>query len=335
MKFLDDLNTAHVEEAILLKDDYITFPMRYLELYFADFLEDSNINYTVVDDHVRIPACNGYLRDKNNQITTINKDGLYLMQISSFHAQNWYPLLPENTTFPSALIQLTKEEVNALLELKKKRDNLTVTKQGKYSGDESIVTVLNGLIDRITTNVTLKGPVFIRLNSLSPKSPHNKVKIQTGWVIKVFDLIIDSLRTYETLSLPMDHSIMIRQWEHIDPANEFRCFIYKNRMTAISQYHCYTHFKKLQGRETDIRDTIYQFYLKIFQYLPYEDCVMDVILCPNSELGVKIVEFNSFGCDAMSGSALYNWERDKNILYATSGEPDIRLVTRSPTGIDD
>ena len=124
---------------------------------------------------------------------------------------------------------------------------------------------------------------------------------------------------------------MIRQWEHIDPAMEFRCFVYRNRLTAISQYHCYNFYKKLQGREEEIRDTIYQFYLKIFEFLPYEDCVMDIII---SSEGVKIVEFNSFGIDGMAGSALYNWQRDKAILYATEGKPDIRLVTQNPTRIE-
>lgn len=328
MEFSEDFNTAHVENVIQTKDNCLTFPVRYLELYFSDFLEDNDIGYTITDNQVTIPVADGYLKDNNNQVTAVNHEKLYLMQITSFHAQHWYNLLPENVTFPSLLVELTHSEVSALIELKKKRDNVTVDKYGKYSGSEIIINTLNALIDKIQNafaNKPLKGPIFVRLNSLSPKSPHNKIKIQTGWITKMFDLLIDSLRTYETLSLPMDHSIMIRQWEQIDPANEFRCFVYKNRLTAISQYHCYNYYKKLQGREEEIRDVIYRFYLKIFQHLPYEDCVIDVILCTNTELNVKIIEFNSFGSDGMAGSGLYNWARDKNILYATHGKPDIRI----------
>jgi len=331
MESREDFNTAHIEDVILLKDNYITFPTRYLELYFSDFLEDNNIEYSLVKDQVQLPTCEGFLKTRDNKMTTLNRDDLYLLQISSFHAQHWYNLLPEKSTFPSVLVPLNKEEVNSLIELKKIRDQLVVNKIGKYDSNNEIVKILNNLIDRIIANVTLKGPVFVRLNSLSPKSSHNKVKIQTGWIPKIFDLLIDSLRTYETLSLPMEHSIMIRQWEHIDPAMEFRCFVYRNRLTAISQYHCYNFYKKLQGREEEIRDTIYQFYLKIFEFLPYEDCVMDIII---SSEGVKIVEFNSFGIDGMAGSALYNWQRDKAILYATEGKPDIRLVTQNPTRIE-
>lgn len=48
---------------------------------------------------------------------------------------------------------------------------------------------------------------------------------------------------------------------------------------------------------------------------------MDVVI-ENSK--VKIVEFNSFG-SGISGASLYNWKRDKFILYSQNEIPDIRV----------
>jgi hypothetical protein len=83
-------------------------------------------------------------------------------------------------------------------------------------------------------------------------------------------------------------------------------------------------------------------------YIPYQDYVMDVYVdFSTNERLATIIEFNPFGgginlcfgicaqltpLDLTSGSALYNWETDKQILYAEfedsmlGGEPDIRLL---------
>ena len=274
---------------------------------------------------------NGWLVNSAGEITSLHWEQLYLAQISSFHSQHWYPELPSGITFESVLVRLFADDVQSLRQLKLCRDDLTVTTIGEYDGSHEIVITLNSLVHRIARATSLTGDVFIRLNSVSPKTPRNRLRISPGWIPKALDMIIDSNRTYDTLALPIDHFLMIRQWTGISPESEFRCFIYRNRLTAISQYHCYQYFRRLQGCQDEIRNQISQFYQSIYRYVPYEDCVMDVILVPKPEsfqqLGVKIVEFNSFGSDGQAGSALYNWIQDESILYATSGHPDIRLVT--------
>jgi hypothetical protein len=336
-----DINTAHVREAIIHHETQVTFPFRYLELYWSDFLTDHHIAWThdSTTDQVTVPCRDGWLVNSAGDATSIHWEQLYLIQITTFHAQHWYPELPPGITFESALIRLSTDEVQALRQLKRCQDDITVTGNGEYMGTPDIVKTLNSLVQRITQMNPLTGPasaggspeVFIRLNSVSPKGPRNRLRVRPGWIPQALDLIITSNRTYDTLGLPMDHYLMIRQWARIEPASEFRCFIYRNRLTAISQYHCYQYFRHLQGRHAEIRDQISRFYEAIFRYLPYEDCVMDVILVKPEDsferLGVKIVEFNSFGSDGQAGSALYNWIQDESILYATSGPADIRLVT--------
>lgn len=347
-----DINCSHLEDTIVVKGPTLRFPARYLELYFSDFLEDANIEYTLITDSgasfVQISISNGCLVDRNGAVTKIDRDQLYLVQISAFHAQHWYPELPPGSTFPSVLIPLSPKEVSALIQLKIRWDQLDVSKDGFYTSDVTecapagterikqsdqelftLVGTLNTLIRKIQTHNTLTGTIFVRLNSVSPKSNTNRIvcdpRCNPKWVTQILNLLVDSLRTYETLSIPMDHYIMLRQWQKIDPAMEFRCFVYKNRLTAISQYHCYQHFKKLQGRAKEIRDRIYEFYQKVFPYLIYEDCVMDVIL---TDTDVQIVEFNSFGADGMAGSSLYHWTQDRAIIYAEHEDStDIRLVT--------
>lgn len=67
------------------------------------------------------------------------------------------------------------------------------------------------------------------------------------------------------------------------------------------------------------------------RYLPYTDCIVDVILAEPSEnsfggLGIYIVECNCFGADLVAGSALYNWDFDYEILYNNTGPADIRVA---------
>lgn len=302
-----DINTSHTQREILLTDSVISFPKRYLELYFVDYLEDHKITWEIRDGRVYIGG--------NEEMV----DRLYAVQISTTHAQHWYPLLAEKPglTFESTLIKLNKDDLQALHQYDPKSPRIRELAQKIRISGES-----------------LKCPyLFVRLNSVSPKPrrlSHNRFNVQsTDWEYRVLDLLIESSRTRHTLKINLlEHYIMLRKFYPIEEWQEFRCFVYKNRLTAISQYHCYHRYKKLSGRTERIRKAIYNFYLENFAYIPYEDCVMDVVIDENDH--IMIVEFNSFGADGMTGSALYNWDRDEKILHGEltfQDGPDIRVLS--------
>ena len=41
-------------------------------------------------------------------------------------------------------------------------------------------------------------------------------------------------------------------------------------------------------------------------------------------MGVFLIEFNSFGGESSCGSSLYNWVRDRAILYDLPGAADVK-----------
>lgn len=214
---------------IKVNDTIISFPYRYLELYFIDYLEDNKITCEINNNKAEIKC-------KNNMEAIKLRDKLQEIQISTTHAQYWYNEL-SHLTFKSILVELNKNDIIIL--------------QDEYQDESELINKINKL------NISFEY-VFIRLNSVSPKDSFaNKIKNNKDLALNVINLIRNSKRCSDTLKICWPHFLMIREWINIDPQSEFRCFIYQNRLTAISQYHCYDKYKYLNPNE--VRDLIYKF----------------------------------------------------------------------------
>ena len=72
--------------------------------------------------------------------------------------------------------------------------------------------------------------------------------------------------------------IVILPWKDIPKRSEFRCFIFKKKITAISQWWCYDEFDFQLQEKMKIQNAIQIFFEKIKEHTPYENCVMDVRL---------------------------------------------------------
>jgi hypothetical protein len=129
---------------------------------------------------------------------------------------------------------------------------------------------------------------------------------------------------------------MLREFQHnIDPKWEFRLFIFGDSLTAISQYNCYEHYEEFDDpilRET-IKCEIANWFKTIRKRINYRDYVMDIFLdgravntlssCISDgrsvnpqESCIKIVEINSFGPGLLSGSGLFNWIDDYEVMHS-------------------
>jgi hypothetical protein len=95
----------------------------------------------------------------------------------------------------------------------------------------------------------------------------------------MINALVDSERTYRTLSSGWDRCIVLREWVDLPENHEFRCFIHKSQLRAISQYGDeYVEEFQSEAARKDIIDRISKFYKAIFDCVPYEDCTMDVVL---------------------------------------------------------
>lgn len=116
--------------------------------------------------------------------------------------------------------------------------------------------------------------------------------------------------------------VVLRKWVDIPKSMEFRCFIRKNKLRAISQYHCDEFFPELVGKENHILQLIHDFYKKNSWRILYEDATMDVAIIDDEK--IFLIEFNQFGAETCCGSCLFNWDIDYQLLYH-SEFPIIRI----------
>lgn len=134
-------------------------------------------------------------------------------------------------------------------------------------------------------------------------------------------------------------SIILREWIDVPLSSEFRCFVHRGHLTAISQYHCYTVVPSLQDAATvrAVRKAIGARVAWLLPALPSASCIVDVCydgrpsdVALDAADRVLLIEVNPFGADLSSGSGLFSWTRDRDLLLgvdaSVSDLPAIRVL---------
>ena len=143
-------------------------------------------------------------------------------------------------------------------------------------------------------------------------------------------------------------TVSVREWDpHVDPALEFRCFVHRQQLTAISQYDYHCQFPVLQDAAvvTALKLTIARYWADRVRPLlqaSYSSYVLDVIVQRGrggreggegeegqGGWGVRVVELNPF--DAATGASLFQWGVDDGVLRGEGwgggeGEGDVGVV---------
>ena len=145
--------------------------------------------------------------------------------------------------------------------------------------------------------------------------------------------IIESLVTSSTGHTPIEKDtseikLYLLPWINIITDKEFRVFVYKNKITAISQQHLYQVNELLYNmNDCDRLKTISIWINIIVNYFNnviskkishIDSYVMDIALLDDNE--PFFIEINSFGKEYASGSALFHWILNENILYDSANE---------------
>ena len=151
--------------------------------------------------------------------------------------------------------------------------------------------------------------------------------------------------------------VALREWnENVDDSLEFRTFVYKGVMTAISQYNHYCYLPHLHALEPGIRNAINRTWKLVKPLLlldldlcpekgddvhMYENVVVDfaVVRKKRTEHGKKqqeqapewdcfVIELNPF--ETTTGSCLYSWRNDEGILKNSEcKEEDLKIKLHS------
>jgi len=94
--------------------------------------------------------------------------------------------------------------------------------------------------------------------------------------------------------------------------SEFRAFIFKRQLTGLTQYNEYIVDKYLLKNKESILKSIKDFFQNenLLERIPYEHCVLDLILIENQ---VYICEINPLA--EFAGTGLFSWLTDRDILF--------------------
>ena len=159
---------------------------------------------------------------------------------------------------------------------------------------------------------------FIRTENVSLKYGQHKTGPYTN-----LKMIIESLVSCINGHKPIYEDtteivIYLFNWIEIKPYSEFRVFVYNNNITAISQQNIYKNVFKDVENVDEVIDKYIQliidyFYNSIQKKIKFKSFVYDFAIINDNE--PYFIEPNTFGKEYASGSALFHWLIDENILY--------------------
>lgn len=210
-----------------------------------------------------------------------NMDTLKEKKISFTHAENWYPHAEEGRdgdrflTFESVLLP--------------------------FSDFEKVEEAIQ----------RLGGSVFVRLSSLSPKF-FEPVRTKE----EVLLVLTESERTRDSLE---KSTLFLRKYFEFPKNKEFRLFIRKGKLRAISRYDPEVDCG-LSKEEVRQKATKWFRCLCLEGLLSFENCTLDIVIWKEKkdlslfDDGIFLIEYNSYGEDSVSGSCLFDWEKDWEIL---------------------
>mmetsp|Transcript_19494 Transcript_19494/g.27459 ORF Transcript_19494/g.27459 Transcript_19494/m.27459 type:complete len:388 (-) Transcript_19494:142-1305(-) len=221
--------------------------------------------------------------------------------------------------------------------------------EGEFGRIPSLYFLLNGISKTVKEAMTKELTLgFIR-------AQNKALKLRSGR--DLIQLFIRSFRIQEDLGTSMwygerhfEAQIVMREWDEwacAHPEAEFRCFVYKGRLTAATQYFSSCYFPELRHSRVETGERIARFFdEKIKGKLAgtYDSYVIDFLvdvgnngsnkrgrlatgareknMLDRIEEGIKVIELNTY--ESYTGSGLFSWREDRKLLM--QGPYEIRVV---------
>jgi hypothetical protein len=255
----------------------------------------------------------------------------------STNMEVWYNSL-KDFTFPTLFITLSHEELEAMLAPNEHKQRIV-----------DIATKIDESVQQ------MGGKAFVKMSCRSAKDSmvtcdemkqiyHQNVKedmtenekmillnyayLQAMGVTsgsKALDYLLKSQRIAEDLQLAKKNNtemqIIVRKWEDIPLKHEFRCFIFKRTLTAVSQYFDLCFFKALENEKESLLASLVHKFEEVKHRVPLENYILDFGISTDGK--VHIIELNPF--TTTTDSCLFSWTSDKRVLF---GEEPLQMRIR-------
>jgi hypothetical protein len=200
-----------------------------------------------------------------------------------------------------------------------KEANEISSKTGKFT--EIYREELNQFVTKYDPFLTDK---FIRSENVSLKygqhgaGPYNNME-------QVIESLVSSINGHSPIYPDTEHiKLYLLPWLKIDPWKEFRVFVYKNKITAISQQNLHNYYPELTVGKINLYGILITNYFNttLKNKIDLDSYTYDFALLDDDK--PYFIELNSFGKEYASGSALFHWLLDEDILYNEDGIIEFR-----------
>jgi hypothetical protein len=203
----------------------------------------------------------------------------------------WYPALAGDT-FLTSFVKLQQDEIKALA-------------NGDTKGP-----VVKAVVKRMKLPMgSISGNCFVSVDTCSPTDTERFYgkrgavhSAESAWYFLATSEKIRKAATDGDVEF-----ICIRPFRRMNQTREFRLFIYKGELKAMSQYWLIRHFRRLEGIKGKLWERAQNFFDRISWALPVDTLVMDIYI--TSDNNVLIVDLNQWGVPT-DPLLLRQWERD-------------------------
>ncbi len=218
-----------------------------------------------------------------------------------YKCSEWYRSL-SSFTFPTSFVKLKPLESQALA-------------SGQIDGK-----IVSDAIHRLAAPMnSYPGNCFVSVDTAAPTDT-TRFALKRGAVYSpesAWKYLAASKKIREAVSDGDSDHICIRPFRRVTRAREFRLFIYKGRLAAMSQYWLTRHYRRLDKVRNKYLDAAKNFVESVAWLLPAHTMVMDIYFTARRE--VLIIDLNPWG-PPTSPLLLKSWERN------WSADPGIFLI---------
>ncbi|KAH8585343.1 hypothetical protein B0O99DRAFT_713396 [Bisporella sp. PMI_857] len=213
---------------------------------------------------------------------------------------------------------------------------------GTLNGRE-VLANLKSILDN--TRLSLEEKIFVRLSATSTKDSFavNVPTTKPDPLVPDAEVILRRLLTSgrsvgRLLSLAEKvwgadpgEAIIIQRWSpEIELSREIRVFCCQGRVTAVSQDVWWEKMGWRTRYSKGFVSAITTLWNNVKPHIPFDQCTMDVLVTEpgggNPKWKAQIIEFNGFGAHLNTGSDLFHWIRDHDILYGNQPGITVRFV---------
>ena len=134
------------------------------------------------------------------------------------------------------------------------------------------------------------------------------------------------LKEFPDRSEPLN--LIIREFVDFPVEHELRGFVWKRKLTALSQYNNIAFLPSLVQKKDEIETKVKAFMDNFIGIIGdrVENFVVDIVL--DYEGNVWVVELNPFG--ELAGSCLFSWVTDRDLLLNEDGRYEFRIQETPP-----